>query len=188
MTRPPDGFCVWLTGLPAAGKTTIARELESRLAARGREVELLDGDEVRKGLSSDLGFDRRSRESHARRVAFVAKVLVRHGAVPIVALISPYRASRADARREIGRFVEVYVATPLEVCETRDPKGLYRRARAGEIREMTGIDDPYEPPETPEIRVDASLWSASACADFVERELERGGWLPRGDDVRRSTA
>lgn len=176
---PPPGFCLWLTGLPSAGKTTIARELAPKLVARGWPVELLDGDEVRKGLSADLGFDRASREAHARRVTFVAKVLVRVGAVPIVALISPYRVSRAHAREEIGRFVEVYVNTPIEVCETRDVKGLYRRARAGEIKEMTGVDDPYEPPEAPEIVVDTVGRPPAEAAEGILRELERQGWLAR---------
>jgi adenylylsulfate kinase len=176
--RGPEGFCLWLTGLPSAGKTTIAKVLVERLTARGRYVELLDGDEIRKGLSADLGFDRASREAHAGRVAFVAKLLARNGAIPIVALISPYRTSRARARAEIGRFVEVYVNTPLSVCEERDVKGLYRRARAGEIHEMTGVDDPYEPPEHPEIVVDAVRSSPGESADFVLGELERQGRLP----------
>jgi adenylylsulfate kinase len=171
------GFCVWITGLPSAGKSTIAQALVPRLAARGWDVELLDGGEVRKGLSGDLGFDRRSRETHARRVAFVAKVLARHGTIPIVVLISPYRASRADARREIGRFVEVYVNTPLEVCVERDVKGLYRAARSGEIHEVTGVDDPYEPPESPEIVVDTVHYSPEEAAEHIVRELEWGGWL-----------
>ncbi len=183
-TSPPavsrrEGFCLWLTGLPAAGKTTIAQGLLAKLKQRGWGAELLDGDEVRQGLSADLGFDRRSREAHARRVAYVAKLLARHETIPIVALISPYRASRAAARDTIGRFVEVYVATPLEVCMARDPKGLYRKALAGEIHEMTGVDDPYEPPEAPEIQVDAGRLSSTECVDFVVRELERGGWLAR---------
>ncbi|MGA7860298.1 MAG: adenylyl-sulfate kinase [Thermoplasmata archaeon] len=172
------GFCIWLTGLPSAGKTTIARELTPTLRARGWYAELLDGDEIRKGLSADLGFDRVSRETHAGRVAFVAKLLARNGAIPLVALISPYRSSRAKARTEIGRFVEVYVNTPLAVCEQRDVKGLYKRARAGEIKDMTGVDDPYEPPETADIVVDAVGLSAHESAEFIIRELERQGWLP----------
>ncbi|MGI0070846.1 MAG: adenylyl-sulfate kinase [Thermoplasmata archaeon] len=178
MERAPPGFCVWLTGLPSAGKTTIAKELLPRLVARGWYADLLDGDEIRRGLSADLGFDRKSREAHARRVAFCAKLLARNGAVPVVALISPYRSSRAAAREEVGRFVEVYVSTPLAVCETRDVKGLYRRARAGEIKEMTGIDDPYEVPEHPEITVDTVRLSPAESADFIVAELERLGWVP----------
>ncbi|MGP8078422.1 MAG: adenylyl-sulfate kinase [Thermoplasmata archaeon] len=179
MARGPPGFCIWLTGLPSSGKTTIGKAVAERLAARGWYAELLDGDEIRRGLSSDLGFDRVSREAHAGRVSFVAKLLARNGSIPIVALISPYRTSRAKARTEIGRFVEVYVSTPLSVCEERDVKGLYKKARAGVIKEMTGIDDPYEAPEQPEIVVDAARGSPTESADFLFRELERLGWLAR---------
>lgn len=175
----PFGFCIWLTGLPSAGKTTIARELVRLLNDEGRYVDLLDGDEVRRGLSADLGFDRRSREVHAGRVTFVAKLLARNGAIPIVALISPYRTSRAHARQEIGRFVEVYVNTPVEVCEQRDVKGLYKKARSGEIKEMTGVDDPYEVPESPEIVVDTVRMSPPESAAFIRNELARLGFMPR---------
>jgi len=172
------GFCVWLTGLPSAGKTTIAKEVENRLRRRGVHTELLDGDEIRRGLSADLGFDRKSREMHASRVTFVAKVLARNGVVPLVALISPYRRSRSQARQEIGSFVEVYVNTPLSVCEERDVKGLYQKARRGEIKEMTGVDDPYEPPEHPEIVIETLTRGPGESADFLIRELSRLGWLP----------
>ena len=170
------GFCLWLTGLPSAGKTTIARELIPLLRARGWNVELLDGDEVRQGLSADLGFGRVARETHAARVTFVAKVLARNGIVPIVALISPYSSSRARARQEIGRFVEIYVTTPIDVCEQRDVKGLYKKAHQGLVHEMTGVDDPYEAPEAPEIRVDTVNRTATDCAIFIVRELDRLGW------------
>jgi adenylylsulfate kinase len=172
------GFCIWLTGLPSAGKTTIAKELAPKLQAMGRYTELLDGDEVRKGISSDLGFDRKAREMHASRVTYVAKVLARNGVIPIVALISPYRSSRAKARSEIGSFVEVYVNTPLDLCEQRDVKGLYKKARAGEIHEMTGVDDPYEPPEHPEILIDTRTSSPAESADRILSELRRLGWIP----------
>lgn len=174
-----NGFCVWLTGLPSSGKTTLARELSTQIRAQGFATELLDGDEVRRGLSADLGFDRASREAHAIRVAYVAKLLVRHGVIPIVALISPYRRSRANARSEIGSFVEVYVSTPLSVCESRDVKGLYRRARAGEVKEMTGVDDPYEAPESPDIVIDTSTVGPADTAAEMVRELSRQGWLSR---------
>lgn len=173
-----QGFCIWLTGLPSAGKTTIAREVERRLRERGVHTELLDGDEVRRGLSSDLGFDRKSREMHASRVTFVARVLARNNVVPLVALISPYRQSRALARKEIGAFVEVYVSTPLNVCEERDVKGLYRKARMGEIHDMTGVDDPYEPPVSPEIVVDTLGQNPGESAEFLLAELVRLKWLP----------
>ena len=170
------GYCLWLTGLPSAGKTTIAHELVPLLQARGWNVELLDGDEVRKGLSSDLGFGRAAREAHAARVTFVAKVLARNGVIPIVALISPYASSRAHARKEIGRFVEIHVTTPIDVCEQRDVKGLYKKAHQGLVHEMTGVDDPYEIPESPEIRVDTVNRTAAECAQFVLGELDRLGW------------
>ncbi len=171
------GFCIWLTGLPSAGKTTIGRALAPRLKARGYNVELLDGDEIRTGISSDLGFDRKAREAHAGRVTYVAKVLARNGVIPIVALISPYRTSRARARSEIGRFVEVYVTTPLAVCEERDVKGLYKKARSGLLKEMTGIDDPYEAPEHAEIIVDTLDQPPEAAAEQILRDLERLGFL-----------
>jgi len=171
-----NGFCVWLTGLPCSGKTSIANALAPLLRDRGWNVELLDGDEVRKGISSDLGFGRVARETHAGRVTFIAKLLARNGVVPIVALISPYASSRAHARTEIGRFVEVYISTPIEVCEQRDVKGLYRKARAGQIQEMTGVDDPYEVPGHPEILVDTISQSPAECARFVLAELDRLGW------------
>ena len=173
------GFCIWLTGLPSSGKTTIARALTPRLQARGWNVELLDGDEIRTGLSADLGFDRKAREMHASRVTYVAKVLARNGIIPIVALISPYQSSRSRARADIGRFVEVYVTTPLNVCEERDVKGLYKKAREGKIKEMTGIDDPYEAPEHPEIIVETVVQSPEQSAEFILRALEKGGWLPK---------
>jgi adenylylsulfate kinase len=170
------GYCIWLTGLPSAGKTTIAQHLVPKLQARGWNVELLDGDEVRKGLSSDLGFDRAAREMHASRVTYVAKVLARNGVISIVALISPYRISRIRAKADIGRMVEAYVSTPLSICEERDVKGLYKKARAGIIHEMTGVDDPYEVPERPDIVVDTLRQSPDQAADFIIGELERLGW------------
>ena len=170
------GFTLWLTGLPSAGKTTIAHELAPLLRARGWNVEVLDGDEVRKGLSSDLGFDRKAREAHAGRVTYVAKVLTRNGVIPIVALISPYASSRARARSEIGRFVEIYVTTPIEVCEERDVKGLYKKAHQGLVHDMTGVDDPYEVPESPDIRVDTVGRTPAECARFILAELDRLGW------------
>jgi adenylylsulfate kinase len=173
------GYCLWFTGLPSAGKTSIAHGMIPLLKERGWNVELLDGDEVRRGLSADLGFDRAAREAHAQRVTFVAKLLARNGVIPIVALISPYASSRARARAEIGRLVEIYVTTPLEVCEQRDVKGLYKKARQGLIQEMTGVDDPYEPPENPDIRVDTVGHTPAESAQYVVAELERLGWPSR---------
>ena len=159
-----------MTGLPGAGKSTIAVILKRRLEQDyGRFVEVLDGDEIRKGLSRDLGMSRQDREEHARRVSYLAKVLSRNGVISIVALISPYRSSRESARESIGidRFVEVYVKASLTTCERRDPKGLYAKARRGEIMNMTGIQDPYEEPLNPEIEVNTEKTAPGESARDV---------------------
>ena len=173
-----EGFGVWLTGLPASGKTTIARALEKALRRRGLRVEVLDGDEVRRNLSPDLGFTRKDRETHARRVAYVAKLLVRNGVAVIVGLISPYRNFREHARKQIGNFVEVWVKCPLEECMRRDPKGLYERALRGEISDLTGIQDPYEEPLNPEVTVDTSKESVEESVNKIIKKLENLGYLP----------
>jgi len=176
------GFAIWMTGLPSSGKSTLAELLKTRLEGEfGYPVEVLDGDEIRKGLSRDLGLSREHREEHARRVSFVAKLLARNGVVPIVSLISPYRVSRQSARETIGpdRFVEVYVKASLAECERRDPKGLYAKARRGEITNMTGIQDPYEEPLSPEITVNTEGALPEASASFVLGQLERLGHLQR---------
>lgn len=162
-----------MTGLPASGKSTLASLLRDRLVGEGRLVEVLDGDEVRKGLSRDLGLSREDREEHARRVSFLAKVLSRNGVISVVALISPYRASRESARETIGRerFVEVYVRAPLAVCEGRDPKGLYAKARRGEIANMTGIQDPYEEPLSPDILIETERSTPQESADLLVSKL-----------------
>jgi len=163
------GFVIWLTGLPAAGKTTLARALREELVRAGRRVELLDGDDVRRWLSPDVGFTREDRESHLMRVAHVSRLLARNGVVVIASFVSPYREVRRRIRgvvEEDAPFVEVYVRCPLEVATRRDPKGLYRRALAGEIRNFTGVDDPYEEPEDPEVVVDSSEMT-------VEEEVKR---------------
>src|SRR5579864_9203496 len=153
----PQGFTIWMTGLSGSGKSTLAGVLKDRFENEyGRFVEILDGDEIRKGLSRDLGLSREDREEHARRVSYLAKVLSRNGVISIVALISPYKVSRDSARDLIGNdhFVEVYVKASLETCEKRDPKGLYAKARRGEIKNMTGIQDPYEVPQSADIVID----------------------------------
>ena len=154
MTSVPDlaqGLTVWLTGLPSAGKTTIAHALEKRLLAEGLRVEVLDGDVLRTHLTRGLGFSREDREENVRRIGFVAHLLSRNGVVVVVSVISPYQAVR-DELRELhgGRFFEVHVATPVEVCAERDVKGLYAKQRAGELQGLTGVDDPYEAPSHPE--------------------------------------
>jgi bifunctional enzyme CysN/CysC len=148
------GLTVWFTGLSGSGKTTICRSVYTELLARGIRAEFLDADELRKHLNSDLGFTKEDRDENIRRIGFVAGLLTRNGVVALVAAISPYRASREEVRRTIGNFIEVYVDTSLSICEDRDPKGLYKRARAGQIQGFTGIDDPYEPPLTPDVRCD----------------------------------
>jgi adenylyl-sulfate kinase len=170
------GVTVWLTGLSGSGKSTIARELEGVLHARGRHAFVLDGDTLRTGLNRDLGFSREDRAENVRRTAEAARLLCDAGLVAIVALISPFRAERDSARAIVGpdRFVEVHVDTPLEVCETRDVKGLYARARTGEIPEFTGISSPYEPPAAPDLVLHGGR---EPVADSVARLL--GHVLPR---------
>lgn len=147
------GFVIWLTGLPGSGKTTLAKSLENDLCLRGLKVEVLDGDEVRKNLSPELGFSRVDRELHAKRVAYLSHLLSRNGIITIVALVSPYTSSREYARKMIGRFVEVWVNCSVDVCYKRDPKGLYKKAMEGMIINLTGVQDPYEPPTNPELIV-----------------------------------
>jgi adenylyl-sulfate kinase len=171
-----------MTGLPGSGKSTIAVVLKRRLEHEyGKFVEILDGDEIRKGLSRDLGLTKQDREEHARRVSYLAKVLSRNGVVSIVALISPYRISRESARETIGadRFVEVYVKASLATCEKRDPKGLYAKARKGEITNMTGIQDPYEEPVAPDIVVDSENASPEKSTEELLTGLERLNYISR---------
>jgi bifunctional enzyme CysN/CysC len=145
------GLIVWFTGLSAAGQSTISRAVYERLWAGGMTVESLDGDELRRHLTSDLGFTRPDRDENIHRIGFVAEMLARNGVIALVSVISPYRAARDEARARSATFIEVYVNAPLDVCEARDPKGLYRKARSGQLRAFTGIDDPYEPPLQPEV-------------------------------------
>ena len=170
------GTAIWLTGLSGAGKTTLGCALEERLRREGRRVELLDGDTVRKHLCRGLGFSREDRDENIRRIAFVASLLARHGVIPIVAAISPYRAAREEARALVQNFIEVYVNAPLEVCEMRDPKGLYRKARAGLIPGFTGIDDPYEPPAAPEVECRTDIESVGESVEKIVRELVKREW------------
>ena len=171
---------VWFTGLSGSGKSTIANALERRLHALGRHSYLLDGDNVRHGLNRDLGFTDADRVENIRRVAEVARLMADAGLIVLVAFISPFRAERDMARglMEPGEFVEVFVHTPLEIAETRDPKGLYRKARRGELPNFTGIDSPYEEPIHPELRLDTSLLTAEGAADAVLDYLRRTGILP----------
>ncbi|MEO6828253.1 MAG: adenylyl-sulfate kinase [Acidobacteriaceae bacterium] len=155
-----NGLTVWFTGLSGAGKTTLCRALQAELIQRGLPVEVLDGDVIRTYLCRDLGFSEADRKENIKRIGYVAQLLTRNGVVVLVAAISPYRSSRDDARAAIGNFVEVYVNAPLQVCEARDTKGLYRRARSGELKRFTGIDDPYEAPLTPEVECHTGVETA----------------------------
>mgnify|MGYP005838756747 CR=1 FL=1 len=179
MNRVKEGFAVWLTGLPASGKTTIALALEKALRKKGLNVEVLDGDEVRKNLSPDLGFTREDREIHAKRVAYVTKLLVRNGVAVIVGLISPFRNFREDARNQIGNFVEVWVKCPLEECIRRDPKGLYKKAINGEINDLTGIQDTYEEPLNPEVIVDTSKETVEESVKKILEKLKNMKHIPK---------
>jgi adenylyl-sulfate kinase len=172
-----EGFVLWLTGLPGAGKTTIARILEEKLRAKNIKVEVLDGDEVRKNLSPNLGFSKEDREIHAKRVAYVSQLLVRNGVNVIVALISPYRSFRDNARSMIGKnFVETWVKASPETCQKRDPKGLYKKATEGKITNMTGMQDPYEEPLKPEIMIETENESSHESASRILSELRRLGY------------
>lgn len=161
------GLTVWFTGLSSAGKSTISRAVCDALGRDGAPVELLDGDEIRRSLSKGLGFSKEDRDENIRRIGYVAELLTRHGVIVVVAAISPYRAVRNEVRSRIGRFVEVYVNAPLAVVERRDVKGIYRKRRAGEIRGVTGIDDPYEPPLSAEVECQTDVESVEECVAKV---------------------
>src|SRR3712207_6366889 len=172
------GFCLWFTGLSGAGKTTISKQIESELRARRNRLEILDGDEVRKNLSKGLGFSKEDRDTNIARIAYVAHLLTRNGVATICCPISPYRATRDGARELIGDFIEIYVhATVDEIAANRDPKGLYKKALAGEITGFTGVDDPYEVPENPELVVDTENESPEESLQHVLSALQRLGYI-----------
>lgn len=162
-----QGLTVWFTGLSGAGKTTICKSVHAELLARGHRVEMLDADVVRKLLWPDLGFSKVDRDENIRRIGFLARLLTRNGIIALVAAISPYRAARDEVRNKIRHFLEVHVDAPLHVCEERDPKGLYRRARSGDLQGFTGVDDPYEAPLAPEIRCATDRDTVNTCRDQV---------------------
>jgi adenylyl-sulfate kinase len=174
-----QGFTLWFTGLPSSGKSTLARGVEQVLLERGVNVEVLDGDEVRETLSKGLGFSKQDRDINIRRIGFVAKLLSRNGVAAIAAAISPYRDVRDEMRAAIGRFVEVYVACPIDVLKERDVKGLYKKALAGEIKHFTGVDDPYEPPLHPELVIESDHESVEESVGKIVRVLEVMGYIPR---------
>ncbi len=171
------GFILWFTGLSGSGKTTITKALEPELRTRGCKVEILDGDVVRTNLSKGLGFSKEDRDTNILRIGFVANLLSRNGVVAITAAISPYRAIRDEVRAIELNFVEIYVKASLEVCESRDVKGLYAKARAGEIKGFTGIDDPYEEPLNPEIVCDTARESVSESVTKILSKLEELGYI-----------
>jgi adenylyl-sulfate kinase len=181
------GFTLWLTGLSGAGKTTLTEKLIPELRARGVGVEVLDGDEVRTNLSKGLGFSKEDRDANVRRIGYVSRLLARNGVGVLTAAISPYRAVRDEVRRAVEQdgaaFVEVFVRCPLEVLAERDVKGLYRKALAGEIKEFTGISDPYEEPLAPEIIVETDRESVGTSAAKIIRELELRGLVPAVHDA-----
>jgi len=165
------GTAFLITGLPAAGKTTLGTALAAALTSRfARQVTLLDGDEVRKLLSSELGFSREHRRLNVLRHGYIAAEIARHGGIAICSLIAPYQADRTEMRRMVGRygrFLEIYLSTPLTECERRDPKGLYARARAGQLPHMTGVDDPYEPPQQPELELNSARLTVAESVEKV---------------------
>ena len=168
---------IWLTGIPASGKTILAEGLKNYYEKQGTPVEILDGDEIRKSLSKDLGFSPEERKEHNRRVIFVAKILAKNGVVTLVPLISPYRETREYARMEIPNFVEVWVKTSVEECKKRDPKGLYKKAQAGEIKNLTGLQAPYEEPQNAELVLDTEKHTVEESIDMITSTVKKLGYL-----------
>ena len=175
-----DGYTLWFTGLSGSGKTTITNLLVKDLLKRGSKLEVLDGDVVRENLSKGLGFSKEDRDTNIRRIAFVANLLSRNDVPVITAAISPYRDIRDEARQMMGeRFVEAYVKASVEACEERDVKGLYAKARSGEIKEFTGVSDPYEEPSNPEVTVETEEQSPEESAQQILTYLEDNGWISK---------
>ena len=179
------GLTLWLTGLSGAGKSTIAQHVAQHLRAAGAPVEVLDGDVVRTNLSAGLGFSREDRDTNIRRIGFVAQLLTRNGVVVIVAAISPYREVRDEVHANIGRFLEIHVDCPIEVLAERDVKGLYKRALAGEIQHFTGISDPYEAPESPDLLIDTSTEDVEVSVQRVLRLIDERKLFPVAANGRR---
>lgn len=177
------GFTIWFTGLSGAGKTTLANALESRLKQYARNVEILDGDIVRTHLSKGLGFSREDRDTNIKRIAFVCNLLTRNGVACISAAISPYREAREWARQEIGNFVEVYVKCPLDTCRQRDVKGLYKLVDEGKLKGFTGVDDPYEEPERPELTVETDRETVAESVERILETLAQLGYIERDSRI-----
>ncbi|MBN1800593.1 MAG: adenylyl-sulfate kinase [Candidatus Lokiarchaeota archaeon] len=173
------GFTLWFTGLACSGKTVLADKVAEELRSRGMKVERLDGDTVRKGLTRDLGFSDEDRRMNIERVTFVAKLLTRNGVAVLASFISPFNDIRAYSRKEIGDYILVYVKCSLEGCEKRDTKGMYARARAGEIKDFTGIDSPFEEPDNADIIVETDKQTIEESKNFILQKLNIMGYLPR---------
>jgi len=182
------GFCAWFTGLSGSGKSTVADIVADKLVKRGLRIERLDGDIVRQSLTSDLGFSKEDRDKNIERITFVAKLLSRNEVGTLVSFISPYIAARDNARRECTNFIEIFVDCPVEECEKRDVKGLYRKARAGEIKEFTGISDPYEAPPNPEIVLKTAEETPEESANRVISYLETRGYIEPSCDEEGSSS
>jgi len=170
--KEQKGFTAWFTGLPCCGKTTIADKVAEILKKRGYKVERLDGDIVRKDLTKDLGFSKEDRDENIRRVSYLAKNLTKSGLIVLATFVSPYKARREKSREEIGNFVEIYVKCPVEVCKKRDVKGMYKKALAGEIKNFTGVDDPYEEPDNPELIINSDKETIGESVEKVLKKLE----------------
>jgi adenylylsulfate kinase len=175
------GFTIWFTGLSGSGKSTLSEILEQRLQAHGHKVEIMDGDIVRTHLSKGLGFSREDRDTNIKRIAFVCNLLSRNGVICISAAIAPYREAREWARAHIGNFVEIYVKCPLEACRARDVKGLYKLVDEGKIKNFTGIDDPYEEPEHPDLVVESDKETIEESIGHIFAKLEELGYLEQDD-------
>jgi len=186
MNATDKGFTLWFTGLSGSGKSTLAQYLTPKLKELGKRVEVLDGDEVRENLSKGLGFSKEDRDTNIRRIGFVANLLARNGVVAITAAISPYRDVRGEVRSKAqAAFVEVYVNCPVDVLEDRDTKGLYKKARAGLIKNFTGVNDPYEAPENPEVLVDTSKETIEVSAEKILAYLRKRGLVPEAAAAKR---
>ncbi len=171
------GVTLWFTGLSGSGKTTIAIKLEKILKKQGYKVERLDGDEIRKNLCRDLGFSKKDRDENIHRVSYLANLLTRNGIITLCCFVSPHRATRAEARKTIGSYVEVFVDAPLVLCEKRDVKGLYAKARQGSVSNFTGVNDPYETPENPELYLNTAKMTVRQCTYVVLEYLRNQGYL-----------
>ncbi len=181
--RNSDGVCLWLTGLPSSGKTTVAKKVERNLLDQGERVERLDGDVVRQSLTADLGFSREDRNKNIARVAFVAKMLQRNDVITLCSFITPYRAQRDYVRNNVEDVRIVHVHAPVEVCRERDPKGMYEKAENGEIEGFTGVDAPYEQPVNPDVFLETAKETVKESASKVIVYLEKKGFLRRTSDI-----